>query len=290
VQARGHQPGNVRHIGQYHGAHFILIKETEFANKFLQKFLENISFVQLLNRQLQQAGVATPVDRFFIQWFVGPVAAAGLVALLVQMPLVALAGTAVPILAWFVLSFRISGRLSKINTQLPDSLNMMNSALRAGYAFNSALMAVAHEMPEPIATEFRQVSSDISLGIPLKQALSKMVETLDRIPDIRMFATAVIIQRESGGNLAEILEQLADTIRQRYKLKRQISAMTGQAQMTGYVLGCAPIVLLGFLTFFMFDYVAPLYQTLYGQIALGVALVMQIIGFFIMRAIIEIKV
>jgi tight adherence protein B len=131
---------------------------------------------------------------------------------------------------------------------------------------------------------------DINLGIPVREALSRLVAKLDTLPDVRMFATAVTIQREAGGNLAEVLENLGYTIRERFKLKGQIAALTGQSRLTGYVLGCAPAGILILLSIFMFDYVSPLYNTAMGHIALVVVVILQSIGFFVMKKIIDIRV
>lgn len=131
---------------------------------------------------------------------------------------------------------------------------------------------------------------DINLGIPVRESLARMVSKLDTLPDVRMFATAVAIQREAGGNLAEVLENLGYTIRERFKLKGQIAALTGQSRLTGYVLGCAPVVLLAGLSVFFYDYVAPLYETEFGHYALIAAFILQVIGFFVMKKIIDIRV
>jgi tight adherence protein B len=130
----------------------------------------------------------------------------------------------------------------------------------------------------------------MNLGIPVKEAMEKMVGNLDNMPDVKMFCTAVLIQREAGGNLAEILDKLSNTIRERFKLKGQIMALTGQARLTGYVLGCAPLVLLGILSMFFYSYVKPLYETEMGKMLLIVAAVLQVIGFLVMKKIIEIRV
>ena len=131
---------------------------------------------------------------------------------------------------------------------------------------------------------------DINLGIPVPDALVRLVNKLDALPDICIFATAVTIQREAGGNLAEILESLANTIRERFKLKGQIAALTGQSRLTGYVLGGAPATMLVGLSIFMYSYVKPLYETDMGHLALMVAMGLQIVGFLVMRKIIDIRI
>jgi tight adherence protein B len=201
-----------------------------------------------------------------------------------------LAGILFPGLAFAFVEVKRRKRLSKFVIQLPDALGMITSALRAGHSFQSAMSVASTELSDPISTEFALVVRDTNLGIPMKEAMGKMVGRLDALPDVRMFVTAVMIQREAGGNLAEILEKLGYTIRERFKLKGQVSALTGQARLTGYVLGAAPAIIFIGLSLFMYSYVQPLWETLLGHIAIGVVIVMQAIGFFVMRKIIEIRV
>jgi tight adherence protein B len=204
--------------------------------------------------------------------------------------IISLVGILVPIGAYSLVLFKRSQRYGKFIAQLPDALSMITSALRAGHSFQSALTVVSSEMPNPIAIEFASMVKDINLGIPVRESLARMVLKLDTLPDVRMFATAVAIQREAGGNLAEVLENLGYTIRERFKLKGQIAALTGQSRLTGYVLGGAPAVLLAGLSLFFYPYVQPLYETDMGHLALLIAFILQMIGFFVMKKIIDIRV
>lgn len=231
-----------------------------------------------------------PSDRFLIQVIVIPILAllalsvlSGFFSLLLGVPLI-IFGT------YGYVLFRRTKRYARFIAQMPDALSMITSALRAGHSFQSALTVVSTEMSDPISSEFASVVRDVNLGIPVKEALGRLVAKLDMLPDVRMFATAVMIQREAGGNLAEVLENLGYTIRERFKLKGQISALTGQSRLTGYVLGAAPVLILLFLSIFMYDYVKPLYETSLGHLALFAAIMLQCMGFFIMKRIIDIKV
>lgn len=179
-------------------------------------------------------------------------------------------------------------RFGKLLEQLPESLSLLTSSLRAGHSFQAALGVVAQEGPTPLSDEFKQLVSDTNLGVPLKEVFGKWVKGLSGLTDFYIFSTAILIQRETGGNLAEILMQLGHTIRERFKLKRQIASMTGQAQATGMLLGAAPIAMLGFLSLFFKGYVEPLYSNAWGHVALGYCLVSQIIGFMVIKKILEI--
>jgi tight adherence protein B len=265
-----------------------LYKGSVYQNEELGAALERVGFFRTLMLRMQQAGMSNP-DQYIMKAMLMP-GLLGLATCVVLGPLgLGVAGLLVGA-GYANILWKRSKRYSQFVTQLPDALSMITSALRAGHSFQSAMGIVSTEMGNPIAVEFATVVRDINLGIPVKEALARMVVRLDALPDVRMFSTAVIIQREAGGNLAEVLEKLGYTIRERFKLKRQIAALTGQSRMTGYVLGAAPLLLLSFLTVVMYGYVKPLYETEIGHLILLAILILQVIGFIIMKKIIDIRV
>lgn len=267
-----------------------LYKETNYQNAHWGKKLESLNFFLHLKHLMQQADIKTPPDKFFILNMLTPIVLFLVAGLLTGMLFLMPAGFVLAGLSYVLILFKRKQRLNQLVTQLPDALSLITSALRAGHSLQSAMTVVSTEMPDPTATEFSNMVRDINLGIPVKDALTRMVKKLDNLPDFCMFSTAVLIQREAGGNLAEVLEKLGYTIRERFRLKGQIAALTGQSRLTGYILGCAPAVLLVGLSLFMYSYVKPLWETDMGHIALAVAVVMQLIGFFVMRKIIDIRV
>jgi tight adherence protein B len=267
-----------------------LYKEADYQNENLGKRLEQLSFFKGLKLRLQQAGMKTPADKFFITNILVPIVAASVAGVVSGLFVLVFLGPVVAGGSYAYVLFMRSKRYGKFIALLPDALSMITSALRAGHSFQSAMTVVSTEMSDPISTEFTSLVRDINLGIPVREALGRLVTKLDTLPDVRMFATAVTIQREAGGNLAEVLENLGYTIRERFKLKGQIAALTGQSRLTGYVLGGAPAVILLLLTLTMYDYVRPLYETNMGHILLVVVLIMQSIGFFVMKKIIDIRV
>lgn len=265
-----------------------LYKGSVYSNEVLGKALERFRLFQLLKLRMHQAGMLHP-DQYILKFMLIPLVLGLVLSCIVG--IFAIMGTAIILsCAYLNVIFKRSKRYAQFITQLPDALSMITSSLRAGHSFQSAMSMVSTEMGEPIASEFSSVVRDINLGIPVKEALSRMVNRLGTLPDVRMFSTAVTIQREAGGNLAEVLEKLGYTIRERFKLKRQIAALTGQSRMTGYVLGGAPFLLLAFLSVVMYGYVQPLYETDLGHIILGAIFVMQCVGFFVMKKIIDIRV
>lgn len=267
-----------------------LYKDADYQNEKLGLKLERLPFFLKLKLRLQQAGIKTPADRYLLMNMLVPALVLLLVGFISGFPILALLSPLAITISYVSILFRRSKRYGRFISLLPDALGMMTTALRAGHSFQSSMSVVATEMSDPISTEFSALVRDMNLGIPVKEALARLVSKLDTLTDVRMFATAVTIQRESGGNLAEVLDGLGYTIRERFKLKGQIAALTGQSRLTGYVLGAAPIAILAGLSIFMPDYVKPLYKTDLGHLALVLVLVLQCIGFVIMRKIIEIRV
>lgn len=266
-----------------------LFKGSLYSSKKWESFLEKYSFVGWLKQMLVQAGQTTPIDQYLIKTVFIPVIMTFVLGLVLGMPFIILLG---PLLSGGMIGllvFQRNKRLEKMTEQLPDALSIMTSALRAGHSFQSALALMVNEMQDPIAGELAQVVNDMNLGLSLKESFAKLLDNISHLPDYHMLATAVLIQRETGGNLAEVLEGLSVTIRDRFKLKRQINALTGQAQATGFILGMAPLVMLILLTLFFYSYVEPLYTTTIGNIAIGVAVVLQIIGFFFIKKILTVE-
>jgi tight adherence protein B len=262
----------------------------QYRNEALGNWLEQFPQFHAFKLRLMQADIKTLPDLFLLRnvllpCILGPVLGSmfHFVPLILLGPLAGLGGFA-------MVELKRMQRYQKFIVQLPDGLMLMTSALRAGHSLQSALSVASAELADPIGAEFQVLVRDINLGLPVKEALSRLVTKMDCMPDICMFSTAVVIQREAGGNLAEVLETLGNTIRERFKLKRQISALTGQARITGYVMGGAPIGVLLLLTLFMYSYVKPLYETDMGHIALLVAFFLQVIGFFVMKKIIDIRI
>jgi tight adherence protein B len=185
-----------------------------------------------------------------------------------------------------------SKRLTRFNDQLPDMLNLMVNGLRAGFSTLQAMEAVSKELPPPICDEFRRVVQEMQLGITMEKALSNL---LRRIPsqDLDFLITAINVQREVGGNLAEIMDVISYTIRERVRIKGDIRALTSQAMYSGRALSIMPVGLLCILWFLNRSYVMEFFNKdtlLCGGIALGVAGVLIIVGYFVMTRIANVEV
>jgi tight adherence protein B len=192
-------------------------------------------------------------------------------------------------LPFLVLRIKRTRRLRAFEEEFPEALDLISRALKAGHAFATGLKMVADEMKEPVGPEFRKTFDEQNFGLPLKDALENL--TL-RIPilDMRFFATAVLIQRETGGNLSEILENLAHVVRERFKILRQVRVYTAHGRLTGYVLLALPAVLAIALSFINPEHMNMLFRERIGQMLLMVAIGMQTAGFVWIRQVVKIEV
>lgn len=172
---------------------------------------------------------------------------------------------------------------------LPEALDLLTRAIRAGHPLSAGLRMVAEEGPERAAEEFRKSFEEHRFGLPFEDALLGMVDRVGLV-DVRIFATAVLIQRESGGNLAEILDKLSSTIRDRFAIRRQLRVYTAQGRLSGYTLAALPVVV-GFLIYLIEPaYVMLLFTETIGQVLLGAAFVLQFFGYLWIRKIVNIEI
>jgi tight adherence protein B len=192
-------------------------------------------------------------------------------------------------LPFIVLHIKRTKRLRLFEEQFPEGLDLISRALKAGHAFATGLKMVADEMPEPVGPEFRKTFDEQNFGLPLKDALDNLTRRVPLI-DVRFFATAVLIQRETGGNLAEILENLAHVVRERFKILRQVRVYTAHGRFTGYVLLALPAVLCIALSFINPEHMNLLFRERMGQMMLLGALGMQVMGYLWIKQVIKIEV
>jgi len=179
-------------------------------------------------------------------------------------------------------------RLQLFNSQISDALVIIANSLRSGFSFLQAMDLVRREMPDPIAKEFGRAFQEINLGTPTEQALTNMAERVDS-DDLDMVITAVLIQRQVGGNLAEVLDKIAHTIKERIRIKGEIKTLTAQGRISGIVIGLMPVALCLFLYVSNPEYISLLFNNQVGLIMVGAALIAQGVGFFAIRRIVDIK-
>lgn len=198
-------------------------------------------------------------------------------------------GLSTGILPLFWLFIRRKRRIKRFNRQLPEALELLSRSLRSGHSLGAGFGLIASEMQDPISREFGQAFEEQNLGIPLEEALDAM--TL-RVPnmDLRFFATAVLLQRQTGGDLAEILDKIGRLIRERFKLAGTIQALTGEGRLSGIVLLALPPALFAVMYRLNYEYCMVLFRDPTGRQLLAGALVMQFVGALVIRKIITIKV
>jgi tight adherence protein B len=180
-------------------------------------------------------------------------------------------------------------RLARFGNQMPEALELLGRSLRAGHSLNAGFGLVSKEMEDPLAREFGRAFEEQNLGIPLEEAIEDMAERVPNM-DLRFFATAVVLQRQTGGDLAEILDKIGHLIRERLQILGQIQALTGEGRMSGAVLLALPPVLFLVMLKLNYEYVMMLFNDEIGRYMLGFGLVTQIIGALVIKKIITIKV
>ena len=255
----------------------------------VNRILSSLDFIKKLDQHIRQADVQITVTRLLAFCFI----AGGLAffaAFTITNILVALVpgGFAAMLPILYVSALR-KKRLRKINAQLPDTLDLLGRSLSVGHAFSEALNQVASEMPDPIASEFRIVFEEQKLGLSTKAALDGLSE---RVPltDLRLCITAMHIQRETGGNLAEILEKVGHTIRERFKLMEDFRTLTTSSRGSAWILCGLPFGIIFLLTAINPEYMAILLHDQRGHYILGAAAILQILGMITIKKILAIRV
>ena len=273
------------------------------APRILLRPAELLSEVRQLNRLLAHTGpLLGPIQRTLAQSglrvTVGTIVLAsgclaGIVFIVLyrmtRLPLAALAGGALAMLIPYLLASQVrTRRVRKLEEQFPEAIDLLGRALRAGHALTTGLAMVADELPHPMGAEFRMLHDQQSFGLPLHEALKNFAQ---RVPllDARFFVTAVLTQRESGGNLSEVLDNLAAIIRDRFRVKRQVRVLSAHGRITAWVLASLTPVLVIVFIFLMPETYAKFYRDPLGLQLIGVALLLQIAGVLVIRKIVDIE-
>jgi tight adherence protein B len=188
-----------------------------------------------------------------------------------------------------VLRQKRSARLYKFEEVFPEALDLLSRGIRAGHAFTAGMKMVADELGEPVGPEFRKAFDEQNFGLPLKESLNNLCLRVPNL-DVRFFSTAVLIQRETGGNLSEILDNLAGVVRERFKIRRQVRVHTAHGRFTAYVLMALPAFLAFALSFINPEHMNRLFEDKLGQMMIVGTIIMQAIGFFWIKQVIKIEV
>ncbi len=243
-----------------------------------------------LQERISQAGLTMKAGKLILIsacLFLGTTVIVGLFTPMLLAGL--LIGSCVGLIPYGVVMYLRQKRLRAFEERFPEALDLLGRAVRAGHAFTTGLEMIAKESPEPIASEFRTTFEEQNFGLPLRDALLNMTERIPSI-DVRFFVTALLIQKETGGNLAEILDGLAQVIRDRFRIYREVRVRTAQGRLTAGILIGLPIFMMLLLMFMNPNYMSVLFHDPRGQLALTVAGVMQVIGSLVIWKIIHIEV
>jgi tight adherence protein B len=263
-------------------------KNVLLATKFLRRFQLQTKLQELI----EQAGMRWSTHRLVNTCLLAVVAAGALAWILLPPQLqhffwIPAAGAgALPVL--FVVRKR-RARMRRFEELFPDSLEFVSRSMRAGHAFSVSLEMIHREFQEPLSGEFRRTFEEHNLGLPLDVALQKLAKRVPSL-DVHFFVSAVLLQKRTGGNLAEILDKLAYVIRERFKLRGRIRAISAHGRMTGLALSCIPIGVAVLMFYTNPDYVRFFFFDDVGNIMLGCAIGLQIIGYLVMKQITKIEV
>jgi tight adherence protein B len=240
--------------------------------------------------ELRIAGIVMPAEQIAVLTVLGTIVTLFVVRFLSNSLLVAIAlSAAVPYVVWWYLKRALSRRRDRFAEQLPDNLQVLSSALRAGHSFVGALSVVVNDAPEPAKSEFSRVVADEQLGVPIEDALRVVVERMDN-RELEQVALVAALQRETGGNTAEVLDRVTDTIRERFELRRTVQTLTAQGRLSRWVLTFLPVCLLVVITLINPGYINIMYSSLAGKILLVFAGISVTAGSFVIKRIVNIKV
>ena len=264
----------------------------QYLNDFtpFESLVERLSVFESLSQSIEQSGTKISVAKLLLKCTV--------FSMIAFIPIVLLTGSLIVALVVAMVVFAIpiiniirkrAARLVRFEEQLPEALDIMSRALEAGHPFTETLNLVAEEMQDPIAGEFGRVFSDLNFGLPLKASLQGV---LTRVPSMSLhtLVTAVLIQSESGGALAEILAKVAEVIRGRFKLQRKIKSLSAEGRMSAWILAMIPFVLAAVLTVASPNYLPVLLQDEFGKKLVLIAFGLMIVGVFWIRKVIRIEV
>jgi tight adherence protein B len=241
-----------------------ILRQAEFTNITVYKFV-----VSSLIAGFVVAIIPALAQRSFFVW---------LVSLVV-----------VSLLPLFYVLNRRRKRFKLFVEQLPEALEMIVRSLQAGHSFSSALQAIATEMPDPVAREFGKAYEEQNLGLSMKVALENLAERIP-IMDLKLCVTAILIQREVGGNLSEVLANISHTIRERFRIQGEIRVKTAQARLSGYIVSALPFIMFFWINAANPKYLQSLYDHPMGMYILGTGIVMQIVGWLIISRVVKIEV
>ena len=299
ISARGSQAVIEERLEQYTGAPEVVVEHPKVATEerafkrvaeSLDKAMSKRCVGEGIATDLARADLKLTVTEFIILNLLSTVGIAVLAALMFRSPLFALPGAVLGFFLprWWVKMLQ-RRRLNAFNNQLSDALNLLVNGLRSGYSMLQAMEAVSEELPPPISVEFARVVQEVALGLSYEEALDNLVRRI-RSDDLELMVTAINVQHEVGGNLAEILDTISYTIRERVRIQGEIKVLTGQTMLSGYIVGFLPVAITLLLFLMSRDYIMRMFQTTCGWMMLATIVILVGSGFFAIQKIVHIDV
>lgn len=256
----------------------------------LDSLLRRSDRVSAMQKMLAQAGMTMRAGNFLGISAMAGIAGAIVFYLVGKRVDVAWVATLVGfVLPYSIVSYKRGKRFEKFEELFPEAIDTLARAVRAGHAFTTALEMITNEVSEPVAGEFRQLYEEQKFGMPVRDALMNLTERMPLV-DVKFFVTAVMLQRETGGNLAEILDNLSYVIRERFKIQRQVRVYTAQGRLTMFLLMLMPPIIVTVMLVLNPMFIRPLFSDPIGHTLLVAGVTLQTVGYFVIRKIIRIQV
>ena len=272
------------------GSRITILKENAIRSTAVDELARSLPWAQGGSRLIKQAGHDWSFGSLSVSSLVAAVAAYGLASLFnASVVLSTLFGVIAGVAPYVYLYIVREIRFSKFSDLLPEAVDLMSRGLRAGHSIQAVLEMVGNEIADPVGIEFRSLHKEQTLGLPIRDAMTSLV---DRVPvdDMRFLATAILLQKESGGNLAQILDKTANVIRERARLRGQLRIYTAQGRITGYLLGGAPFIMFALMNIVNHNYEKRLFSDPFGLKMVYFGLGLMVLGILAIRKIIDVKV
>jgi tight adherence protein B len=284
------QLASIEEVQSTHGERTTILKERVVRSTTVEEFAQRLPWSEASSRLIKQAGQNWSLGSVSIVSLLAGLGIYGLASLMGFSFLISIAlGIAAGSVPFVYLYIRREIRFRQFSDLLPEAVDLMSRGLRAGHSIQAVLEMVGNEIADPVGIEFRALHKEQSLGLPIRDAMKGLI---DRVPldDMRFLATAILLQKESGGNLAQILDKTSAVIRERARLRGQLRIYTAQGRITGYLLGAAPFIMFGLINIINHDYEKTLFTDPFGLKMVYFGLGLMVIGILAIRKIIDIKV
>jgi tight adherence protein B len=276
--------------GSDSGRRTSILKEEASPNALMDEVARRVPWAPAVARLIRQAGMAWRPGTVIMLSLVGGVVGMWIASLFNSNPLVLMGcGGAIALAPYMYLYIFRESRFRRFDTLLPEAVDLMSRGLRAGHSINAVIEMVGNEIADPVGVEFRALHKEQSLGLPMREAMMNLLERMPR-DDMRFIATAILLQKESGGNLAQILDKTSLVVRERARLRGQLRIYTAQGRITGWILCAAPFFMFGLISVFNRQYEKALFADPLGMKMIYGGLILMVIGILAIRKIIDIKV